>query len=65
MHCMDANEVYGEKPWQQLHKNAVSKSWRQHCTKQQLYSHLSPITKLSKLDQPDMWDTAEEVGMNS
>ena len=24
MHHMDANETYGEKVWQQLHKNAAS-----------------------------------------
>ena len=24
MHYMDANEIAGEKVWQQLHKNAVS-----------------------------------------
>ena len=27
-----------------------------HNNKKQLYSHLPPITKLSKLDKPDMWD---------
>ena len=40
--------MYGEKAWQQLHKNATSKlnkSRRQHPTKQQLYGHLPPITK--------------------
>ena len=47
--------------------------WRQHPTKQQLYGHLPPITKTiyiyvykenltSKLDEPDMQDTAGEVG---
>ena len=43
----------------------LNKSWRQHSTKQQLYGHLSPITKLFKLDELDMWDTAGEVRMNS
>ena len=37
----------------------LNKSWRQHPTKQQLYSHLPQ--KLSKLDKSDMWDTAGEV----
>ena len=41
----------------------LNKSWRQHSTKQQLYSH--PPWKLSKLDELDMWDTAEKVRMNS
>ena len=34
----------------------VNKSWRQHPTKQQPNGHLPPITKLSKLDEPDMQD---------
>ena len=34
-------------------------------TKHQLYSHLPPITKLSKLDEPDMQDTAGEAGVSS
>ena len=40
----------------------LNKSWSQHPTKQHLYGHLSHITKLSKLDESDMQDTAEEVG---
>ena len=43
----------------------LNKSWGQHPTKQQLYSHQTPITKLSKLDEPDMQDTAGEVGTSS
>ena len=43
----------------------LNKSWRQLPTKQQLYGHLPPITKLSKLDELDMQDTAGEVGTNS
>ena len=27
----------------------MNKSWRQHCTKQQLYGHLPPITKIFKV----------------
>ena len=41
----------------------LNKSWRQHPTKQQLYGH--PSRKLSKLDDPDMQDTAGEVGTSS
>ena len=41
----------------------LNKSWRQNPTKQQQYGHLS--RKLSKLDEPDMWDTAGEVGTSS
>ena len=40
----------------------LNKSWRQHPTRHQLYGHLPPITKLFKLDEPDMQDTAGEVG---
>ncbi len=39
----------------------LNKSWRQHPTRHQLYGHL----KLSKLDEPDMQDTAREAGMSS
>ena len=44
----------------------LNKSWRQHPTRQQLYGHLPPITKtISKLDEPDMQDTAGETGTSS
>ena len=43
----------------------LNKSWKQHPTKQQLYGHLPPITKILKLDEPDMQKTAGEVVMNS
>ena len=38
----------------------LNKSWMQHYTKQQLYGHQS--RKLSKLDEPDMQSTAQDVG---
>ena len=40
----------------------LNTSWRQHPTKQQLYGHLPPSRKLSKLDEPDVQDTVGEVG---
>ena len=43
----------------------LNKSWRQHHTKHQLYGHLLPSGKLSKLDEPDMQDTAGEAGTSS
>ena len=44
----------------------LNKSWRQHPTKQQLYGLLPSIMKtMPKLDEPDMQDTAGEVGTNS
>ena len=36
----------------------LNKFWGQHPIKQQLYGYLPPITKISKLDEPDMRDTA-------
>ena len=43
----------------------LNKYWRQHSPKHQLYGHLPPITKLFKLDYPDMQDTAREAGTSS
>ena len=43
----------------------LNKSWRQHPTKHQLYGHLPPLRKLSKLDEPDMQDTAGEAETSS
>ena len=43
----------------------LNRSWRPHPSKQQLYGHLPLITKLSKLDKPDVQDTAGEVGTSS
>ena len=43
----------------------MNKSWQQHPTRHQQYGHLPPITKLFKLDEPDMQDTAGEAEMNS
>ena len=43
----------------------LNKSWQQHPTRHQLYGHLPPITKLSKLDEPDMQDTAGEARTSS
>ena len=40
---MDANLMYGEKVWWQLHKDTVSNIEQALKTKQQLYGHLSPI----------------------
>ena len=69
MHYMDANKTYGEKAWRQLHKNASSN------IKQVLEAALHkdaavrpPTThhkKISKLDEPDMRASAQEVGTNS
>ena len=49
---MDANKTYGEKAWRQLIRMLraiLNKSWGEHPTKHQLYSHLPPITKTIKV----------------
>ena len=46
-HYIDSNLTYWEKARRQLHKNTAS--WRQHPTKQLLYGHLPPITKIIKV----------------
>ena len=60
--------MYGEKTLQ-LHKNAGSNTKqvleaaphkRAGCT-----TTYHPSQKLSNLEEPDMWDTSGEVGMNS
>ena len=43
----------------------LNKFWRQYPMKQQLYGHLPPSRKPSKLDKLDIWDTAGEIGTNS
>ena len=40
----------------------LNKSWKQHLTNTATYNS---SWKLSKLDEPDMWDTAGEVGTSS
>ena len=64
MHYLDAKKTAGEEARRQLHKNAAS-NIKQHPTRHQLYGHLPPITKISKLDEPDMQDTAGEAGTSS
>ena len=58
----------GEKAWWQLHKNAVSNielvlETAPHKNSSCTISH--PSWKLSKLDEPDIQDTAGEVGTGS
>ena len=61
--------MYREKAWRQLYKNAASNIDKvleaeppqsSSCT-----ATYHPSPKLSKLDKPDMWDTAGEVETNS
>ena len=68
MHYMDANKTAEKKldgNYTRMLRAILNKSWQQHPTRHQLYGHLSPITKLFKLDEPDMQDIAGEAEMNS
>ena len=65
MHYMDANKTYREKAWQQLHKNIASNT-EQVLEATTPQKNICTVTyylswKLSKLDEPDMQDTAGEV----
>ena len=65
---MDTNQTDGEKAWQQLHKNSASnieQVLEANPTNKLLYGRLQPSRKLSKLDEPDMRDSAGEVGRSS
>ena len=65
MHYLDANKTPGEKARQQLHKNAASNIEQV----MEATLHKAPTTrpswKLSKLDKPDMQDTAGEAGTST
>ena len=67
MYYIDANKTAGEKSWRQPHKNAarnIEQVWDasqiSSCT-----ATYHPSRKLTKLDEPDMQDTAGEVRTNS
>ena len=52
MHYMKANYTYEEKlecNYTRMLAAILNKSWRQHPTTQQLYGHLTPITKTIKV----------------
>ena len=60
--------MYGKYAWQELHKNAVSNCESPGGSTPQSGSYTAiyhPSRKLSKLDEPDMRDTAGEAGTNS
>ena len=69
MHYMDINETDGEKTWLQLHKNAACNIEQVlEATPRKAAAIRPPTThhkKLSKLNEPDMRDTAGEVGTSS
>ena len=64
MHYMDANKTHGQKAWRQLHKNAASNIEQVLEAASHKTAAVRPPNsprKLSKLDEPDMRDTAGEV----
>ena len=69
MHYMDANKTAGEEARRQLHKNAASNLEQVlggNTPQETNYTATSfPSWKLSKLDEPDMQDTAGEAGTSS
>ena len=67
MHYLDANKTAGKKldgNYTRMLRAILNNFWRQHPTKNQLYGYLPPITK-TKLDEPDMQDTAGEAETSS
>ena len=63
MHYLDANKTAGEKDRRQLHKNVASTSLGGNTPQGTNYTATClPSRKLSKLDKPDMQDTAGEPG---
>ena len=66
MHHVDANKTYGEKTWRQLLENAAINIEQDSTPQNSNYmATYHPSGKLSKLDEPDMGDTAGEVGTGS
>ena len=69
MHDMDTNKTAGEEARQQLHKNALEQYWTSpggNTPQETNYTATClPSQKLSKLDKPDMQDTAGEAGTSS
>ena len=67
MYYVDADKRMEKKldgNYTEMLRAILNKSWRQHPTKRQLYSHLPPITK-NKLDETDIQDTAGEAETSS
>ena len=64
MHYMDANKTAGEDARRQLHQNAAS-NLEQVLAATPYTTTWLPSRKLSKLDEPDMRDTAGEAGTSS
>ena len=62
---MHANQTVGEKARRQLHKNAASNIEQVLEATPNKAAATTHHENLSKLDEPDMQDTAGEVGTSS
>ena len=68
MHYLDANKTAGEEARRQLHKKVASNIEQILDNTPQSTNYTAtnlPSPKLSKLDKPDMQDTAGEAGTSS
>ena len=65
MHYLDANQTAGEEAGRRLHKNVASNIEQVLAATPHKTPTCLPSQKLSKLDQPDMQDTAGEAGTSS
>ena len=65
MHYLDANKMAGEEARRQLHKNVASNLEQVLAATPHNYTVTClPSRKLSRLDEPEMEDTAGEAGTN-
>ena len=65
MHYLHANKTDGEEARRQLHKNVASNIEQVLAARSHKAPTSLPSQKLSKLDEPDMQDTAGEAGTSS
>ena len=65
MHYLDANKTAGEEARRQLHKNAASNIGVNTPQSTNYTATYLLSRKLSKLDEPDIQDTAGEAGTSS
>ena len=69
MHYLDTNKMAGEKTRQKLHKNCCKQYWTSPGGNTPQGTNYTatclPSRKLSKLDEPEMQDTAGEAGTSS
>ena len=65
LHYMDSNKTAGEEARRQLHKQSWTSPGGNTRQDTNYTATCLPSRKLSKLDEPDMQDTAGEAGTSS